>query len=389
MLGDIPELIDRVIDHLHDDEETLRACSLVARSWLPASRFHLFQTLYIFNEREFWALVELLQKNPGLGSHVRELALDILYDSYGNAEPWIRPPVDISPLTAHIPTIEVLTLSDDWTRYGEPNRTVILDSFRKVRTLTIMASNFYSIQDLLTLLRSFPLLERLNLDYVDIGEQGYSARVDEIPLTLSALQVTIADDVQSLSWQAIAPSLVSPRMDRLWLPLATEDDMILVDMYCSFAQSNLKELHLDMEYMGYSSPELHWNAFILPSLCHLQDLHLGPVRLSTDDSARACAHALEAFLCRRQREYPYLSRIEIQLTGPEPPIARTVYFWTPVVRALVASNGKDVVECRLTLIMPDRKSERRTLRFVHAAVPQSVDAGIIRVLSSRSSRDFK
>lgn len=254
MLGHIPELIDRVIDHLHDDEETLRACSLVARSWLPASRFHLFQALYVFNERAYRALIELLQTNPGLGTHVRELALDLLYDSYGNAEPWIRPPIDISPLNTLVPSIEALKLSDDWARYGELNQAVILDGFRRVRTLTIMASSFHSVQDLLTLLRSFPILERLNLDYVDIDDQGYSARSDEVPITLSALQINIADDVQALSWQVIAPSLVSSRMGRLWLPLATEDDMVLVDMHCSFAQLSLKELYLDMEYMGYSSP---------------------------------------------------------------------------------------------------------------------------------------
>jgi hypothetical protein len=38
------ELIDRIIDHLYDDLTTLRCCTLVAKSFLPSSRLHLFIT---------------------------------------------------------------------------------------------------------------------------------------------------------------------------------------------------------------------------------------------------------------------------------------------------------------------------------------------------------
>jgi len=36
------ELVDYIIDHLHDDRLTLNNCSLVSRAWLPTSRLHLF-----------------------------------------------------------------------------------------------------------------------------------------------------------------------------------------------------------------------------------------------------------------------------------------------------------------------------------------------------------
>ncbi|KAF9477583.1 hypothetical protein BDN70DRAFT_880974 [Pholiota conissans] len=39
------ELCDYIIDFLHDDEASLRACALVCRSWVPASRTHLFYHL--------------------------------------------------------------------------------------------------------------------------------------------------------------------------------------------------------------------------------------------------------------------------------------------------------------------------------------------------------
>jgi len=37
-----PEILDIVVDHLHDQPTALRACCLVSKSWVPRSRIHLF-----------------------------------------------------------------------------------------------------------------------------------------------------------------------------------------------------------------------------------------------------------------------------------------------------------------------------------------------------------
>ncbi|KAF9789269.1 hypothetical protein BJ322DRAFT_977721, partial [Thelephora terrestris] len=37
-----PEILDRVIDFLHDDLDALKQCSLVTRSFVPRTRTHLF-----------------------------------------------------------------------------------------------------------------------------------------------------------------------------------------------------------------------------------------------------------------------------------------------------------------------------------------------------------
>ncbi|PBK93431.1 hypothetical protein ARMGADRAFT_928952, partial [Armillaria gallica] len=36
------ELIDQIIDYLHDDTQTLRACSTVCRTWTQSSQRHIF-----------------------------------------------------------------------------------------------------------------------------------------------------------------------------------------------------------------------------------------------------------------------------------------------------------------------------------------------------------
>ena len=46
MLPAIPqELSDTILDFLHDDMAALCSAGLVCRSWLPASRFHLFSDI--------------------------------------------------------------------------------------------------------------------------------------------------------------------------------------------------------------------------------------------------------------------------------------------------------------------------------------------------------
>ncbi|KAF9648129.1 hypothetical protein BDM02DRAFT_2359721 [Thelephora ganbajun] len=45
-----PELSDAVIDHLHGDTNSLRACALTSSSWLSTSRYHLFNDVVLENE---------------------------------------------------------------------------------------------------------------------------------------------------------------------------------------------------------------------------------------------------------------------------------------------------------------------------------------------------
>ena len=40
-----PELLDHIVDLLHDDVDTLRNCCLVSKPWIPGTRKHLFATV--------------------------------------------------------------------------------------------------------------------------------------------------------------------------------------------------------------------------------------------------------------------------------------------------------------------------------------------------------
>ena len=48
-----PEILDLIVDHLHDEPTTLRACCLVSKSWIPRTRRHLFARVEFRSSRLF------------------------------------------------------------------------------------------------------------------------------------------------------------------------------------------------------------------------------------------------------------------------------------------------------------------------------------------------
>ncbi|OCH88952.1 hypothetical protein OBBRIDRAFT_733502 [Obba rivulosa] len=42
-----PELTDKILDYLHDDIASLKACSLACRVWLPSCRYHKFSYIHL------------------------------------------------------------------------------------------------------------------------------------------------------------------------------------------------------------------------------------------------------------------------------------------------------------------------------------------------------
>ena len=66
-----PEVIDRIIDHLHDDILTLMSCTLVCKAWKPASRFHLFRDVSLGGFRG-----PKLENLPALLEHIESFCAE-------------------------------------------------------------------------------------------------------------------------------------------------------------------------------------------------------------------------------------------------------------------------------------------------------------------------
>ena len=110
------ELVDQIIDFLHDDHPTLQSCTLVARAWLPSSRLHLFTniTIGVNSPRFYEFLAEFLaytRSSCAFGpQYVREMTLTGLGAGYSTAT---RNPVTqaiLVDLLACLPLLEYLNL---------------------------------------------------------------------------------------------------------------------------------------------------------------------------------------------------------------------------------------------------------------------------------------
>ncbi|KAF7314716.1 hypothetical protein MKEN_00945600 [Mycena kentingensis (nom. inval.)] len=73
----IPELLDMILDFLHDSPADLRRCCLVNSDWFPAARFHLFAYLGIESVDAANRLAHMHRQAPHLLGRVNHLAFAV------------------------------------------------------------------------------------------------------------------------------------------------------------------------------------------------------------------------------------------------------------------------------------------------------------------------
>lgn len=69
-----PEIVDHIIDYIHDDHRALDACALTSKTFLPRSRYHLFGAVSL-DKRSNNHLLTRLYHAPHLASYVRTLQI--------------------------------------------------------------------------------------------------------------------------------------------------------------------------------------------------------------------------------------------------------------------------------------------------------------------------
>jgi hypothetical protein len=96
-----PELTDKIINLLHTNRLTLALCSLVCRSWVPASRRHLFSQVLVTPENNSRVLELLSSTRCTFASSVNHLVL-IEIDQFSN----------LSGITSRLSHVKELALCD-------------------------------------------------------------------------------------------------------------------------------------------------------------------------------------------------------------------------------------------------------------------------------------
>ena len=179
-----PEIVDRVIDYVHDDTKTLIACSLTARDWVPSTRLHLFEKISLLSAQEVARCTELDDFAPYILHYCQELSIGS-NNQFGNPSvpgfpPFLETPLStISERIDRFTSLHTLHFRGFHSMKG-PLLTPLIGISEKITAVTFTDSSLTSSYDLWRLLRLFP-----NLQNVHVSGLEYSSDMQEYGLAIA------------------------------------------------------------------------------------------------------------------------------------------------------------------------------------------------------------
>jgi len=163
-----PEILDLIVNHLHDEPATLKTCCVVSKSWVPRTRQHLFACVEFYNLKSHIEQWKKAFPDPFNSPAHHTHTLSVYGTSITTADAgWIRPFHNVVHLKlSRLDTTSLIPF------YGlSPT----------VRSLNLT----YTTCNALDLIRSFPLLEDLSLGtfFPTTGVDGWNTHLTSPKLT--------------------------------------------------------------------------------------------------------------------------------------------------------------------------------------------------------------
>lgn len=124
----VPELLDSIIDYLHDDVVSLSACTLASSSFLPRARYHLFHsiTLSISDDQSPELFLQFLKSSPHLVGYIRCFSIRHRFslDSFYSPPP-VLSDYYLAHLLSSLPALSQLSCSHfSWNR-ATPSQSLL------------------------------------------------------------------------------------------------------------------------------------------------------------------------------------------------------------------------------------------------------------------------
>lgn len=156
-----PELADAVIDQLHGDASSLRACALTSSSWLPTSRYHLFNDVYFEDEVTIFRWIRAFRLPSNVPAYVENLHISCVSLLGGTPSAAL----DFSTFSR----LKGLFIGDNkisptWHRRPHWNcfRRIALFPSKSLRTFSLSSPKI-PVPDIFSVVCHFPRLENLHL----------------------------------------------------------------------------------------------------------------------------------------------------------------------------------------------------------------------------------
>jgi len=196
-----PELIDLIIDYLHNDPHSLSTCSLVHRTWIPSARYHKFFALAIKLDRVD-SFRSLLESSPEIAQYVVRLNI------YPN-EPWTtRVHLDnrtIDLMLEQLTSVRHLDIDGHILPEEEIDTTSTLPRSR-IESLSVQRCIIDSIPTLLRLISSFPQTKILSIGRINSLRYPNEWQLNETRLKVEELSVSHFSFTEELSRWLMGPT---------------------------------------------------------------------------------------------------------------------------------------------------------------------------------------
>ena len=156
MVAELDKRLDWIERGILRRTHSLYACSLVARSWVPRSRLHLYPFVELSSDRKTRRFLNSLAQSPALGQFVETLQIRP-HDEDERTCGWIfKALTTLPPLLPNLRELAFCELPD-----LRQECIVVLSRFRTVESLVLFNLNKQSLREIVQLISRFPQLRRL------------------------------------------------------------------------------------------------------------------------------------------------------------------------------------------------------------------------------------
>ncbi|KZT71036.1 hypothetical protein DAEQUDRAFT_764260 [Daedalea quercina L-15889] len=187
-----PELLEIVLDHLHDHAATLGTCALACRAFAHIARFHRFHAVKVDSTARAIGLRELLAPSEDLGSLIQSLKLVGYYST------------SISELLLYLPSLHGLVelrLSRFTFTPDSTDHALLALEFPALRRLHLHSCEAFLYRNLTALVSSIPSLDTLGIENVIVLEPGPPDDLQPPPATLRTLDLYVPSYVNYALWR--------------------------------------------------------------------------------------------------------------------------------------------------------------------------------------------
>jgi hypothetical protein len=244
------ELHDAIVDHCHADKPTLRICSRVCKSWLPASRYHIFSKVLLHPDNIVVFLQLISSPLCTIPPHVTRLALQQGPNHYGGDQLWFN---DGIPTLTGFTSVHFLHLMGLGLYNGDIGcklTSALRINYRLVTDLEINQSVFHSFSQFTKVVCSFPNIERLALDTIMWKDRTLPPPIEERPLChLKSLMFKSSYMIDILNWllsHQYLPPISTVYLDYI---IWSHDTVTVTDFFRRLGPS-LEHLFLDAASIG-------------------------------------------------------------------------------------------------------------------------------------------